>query len=128
MHNPIEVINILNIIYNAFDTRLDRFDAYKVETINDSYLVASGLPEENETHARFTIYRIQGISRKKSYFFAKQINAKFREKNEFYTKFRIAFASFRKIYFREKRQKFAKKFLAKKCEILRTFLRYFAPS
>ncbi|XP_023323776.1 receptor-type guanylate cyclase gcy-13 [Eurytemora carolleeae] len=52
MHNPIEVIHILNIIYNAFDTRLDRFDAYKVETINDSYLVASGLPEENETHAR----------------------------------------------------------------------------
>ena len=57
MHNPIEVIHILNIIYNAFDTRLDRFDAYKVETINDSYLVASGLPEENETHARFTIYK-----------------------------------------------------------------------
>ena len=55
LHTPIEVINILNIIYNAFDTRLDRFDAYKVETINDSYLVASGLPEENETHARYEL-------------------------------------------------------------------------
>ena len=52
MHSPIEVINILNEIYTVFDSRLDLFNVYKVETINDSYLVASGLPKRNETHCR----------------------------------------------------------------------------
>ena len=41
IHSPIEVINILNEIYTVFDSRLDLFNVYKVETINDSYLGAS---------------------------------------------------------------------------------------
>lgn len=37
----------MNNIYHAFDEQISNFDAYKVETINDKYMVVSGLPKEN---------------------------------------------------------------------------------
>ena len=44
---PLEIISFLNDLYNTMDDRMDRHDVYKVETISDSYLVASGLPNRN---------------------------------------------------------------------------------
>ena len=41
------MITILNIFYNNFDALIGKFDAYKVETINDQYMVASGVPNRN---------------------------------------------------------------------------------
>ena len=42
-----KVVAFLNTLYRVMDKRMDQFDVYKVETISDSYLVASGLPKKN---------------------------------------------------------------------------------
>ena len=42
-----EIVTFLNTLYNTMDERMDKHDVYKVETISDSYLVASGLPKRN---------------------------------------------------------------------------------
>ena len=43
----LQVITLLNTFYKHFDAHIDEHDVYKVETINDQYMVASGIPARN---------------------------------------------------------------------------------
>ena len=47
----LQIVELLNDLYNEFDDCLSNFDVYKVETIGDAYLIAAGVPECNSDHA-----------------------------------------------------------------------------
>ncbi len=43
---PLEVAELLNEVYQIFDTLVDKYDCYKVETIGDAFMIAAGVAGE----------------------------------------------------------------------------------
>ncbi|XP_022108255.1 guanylate cyclase 2G-like [Acanthaster planci] len=42
--SPMQVVEMLNGLYLVFDSRIEHYKVYKVETVNETYMLAAGLP------------------------------------------------------------------------------------
>lgn len=47
---PAQVFRLLETLYSSFDDSAERYGIFKVETIGDCYVAASGLPERRKDH------------------------------------------------------------------------------
>uniref|UniRef100_A0A7E4ZPX8 guanylate cyclase n=1 Tax=Panagrellus redivivus TaxID=6233 RepID=A0A7E4ZPX8_PANRE len=64
---PNDVVNFLNDVFTLFDDVIRNHDAYKVETTGETYMVASGVPTENENRHVFEISEVALEFRECSY-------------------------------------------------------------
>ena len=49
-NSPIELVEILNVIFSEFDQLAEQYGLEKIKTIGDAYMVAGGLPVPQENH------------------------------------------------------------------------------
>lgn len=47
--SPVDLVQLLNSLYFAFDSIIENFDVHKIETILDIYLIAAGIKLDNQT-------------------------------------------------------------------------------
>ena len=49
---PVDIVQMLNQIFSAFDSIADSYGLEKIKTIGDAYMVAGGIPEEQPNHVQ----------------------------------------------------------------------------
>jgi guanylate cyclase len=49
--DPVDLVDLLNGIYEEFDSIADSLDMEKIKTVGDSYIVVAGLPTARDDHA-----------------------------------------------------------------------------
>ena len=48
---PLQLVNLLNEVFQCFDNLVEKYDLEKIKTIGDCYMVASGVPRPRPDHA-----------------------------------------------------------------------------
>ena len=49
---PLSLVELLNDVFQCFDTLVEKYDLEKIKTIGDCYMVAAGVPSPRPDHAR----------------------------------------------------------------------------
>ncbi|XP_039307262.1 soluble guanylate cyclase 89Da [Solenopsis invicta] len=52
IEGAMDIVLSMNAVFSCFDTLMDQFNVYKVETVGCVYMAASGAPDRNENHAQ----------------------------------------------------------------------------
>ncbi|KAL6262140.1 hypothetical protein P5V15_007237 [Pogonomyrmex californicus] len=52
IEGAMDIVLSMNAVFSCFDTLMDEFNVYKVETVGCVYMAASGAPDRNENHAQ----------------------------------------------------------------------------
>ncbi len=64
MHDSLKVIEVLNFIYTMFDKEIGKHNVYKVESINEIYILSAGVPDPNDNHLSDMAVACLTLSRK----------------------------------------------------------------
>ncbi|XP_076171822.1 soluble guanylate cyclase 89Da-like [Ptiloglossa arizonensis] len=52
IEGAMDIVSSMNAVFSCFDSLMDEFNVYKVETVGRVYMAASGAPDRTETHAQ----------------------------------------------------------------------------
>lgn len=69
--DPVDVVNMLNTVFTAFDDLAEKHGLEKIKTIGDAYMVAGGLPTPQEDHcqavAKFSLEMLETVNAIKAF-------------------------------------------------------------
>lgn len=52
IEGAMDIVSSMNAVFSCFDSLMDEFNVYKVETVGRIYMAASGAPDRTENHAQ----------------------------------------------------------------------------
>ncbi|XP_046418773.1 soluble guanylate cyclase 89Da-like isoform X1 [Neodiprion fabricii] len=52
IEGAMDIVSSMNAVFSCFDSLMDNFNVYKVETVGRVYMAASGAPDKTEHHAK----------------------------------------------------------------------------